>query len=90
MKQATLNNTILEPSLTEIKHITFTGDLTDINKTIVTVSLIVKDETGEKVQDLGITVSDIPNLDAILTRFQTNILPQIVKQVETDLEITFI
>ncbi len=88
--QASLNKTIMAPSLATINHISFSGDLTDETKTFVSVSLTIKNDVEEKVQDMGVTVEDVTNLGDILTSFQNNILPQIIKKVEEELEVTFV
>ena len=90
MGQAVKSTTLEEPTLVEVNHITFSGDLIDVLKTIVTVSLVIKDENGDKFQDVGVAVEDIPGLQGILTAFQNAVLPKIVEKVEADLGVTFV
>ncbi len=90
MPQAILSKTIMEPSLATINHITFGGDLTDKTKTFISVSLTIKDDAGEKVKDIGVTVEDVVNLGDILTSFQNDIMPKIIEEVEKELDIMFV
>jgi hypothetical protein len=91
MPQAVLVKTLDQPTMAEINHVTFTGDFTDSSKIVISVSLIVKDDTGSKVEDLGILVDDVPlsAVDQQLTQFQNVLLPKIVGKVETTLGVTF-
>ena len=90
MAQATKSTVIESPLITDINHISFSGDFSDILKTFVSVSLVIKDENGDKFQDVGVTVEDIPGLQGILTAFQNSVLPKIVEKVEADLGVTFV
>ena len=90
MGQAVKSTTLEEPTLVEVNHISFSGDLTDVDKTFVSVSLVIKDENGDTFQDAGVNVEDIPGLQGILTAFQNSVLPKIIEKVEEDLGVTFV
>lgn len=90
MPQAVKSTTLEEPTLVEVNHITFSGDLIDVTKTVVSVSLTVLDDVGNDFEDIGILVEDIPGLQGILTAFQSSVLPKIVDKVEADLGVTFV
>ncbi len=89
MAEAIKSTTIIEPGMAEVRHITFTGDLTDAEKTVISVSLVVKDDGGDKVVDLGVNPTSIPNLNGMLTSFANSVLPKIIDEVEAELGITF-
>jgi len=78
-----------EPTMAEVKHLTFTGDLTDSDKTVVSVSLEVKDNFGNVYTDMGVIVEDIPNMNGFLNSFANSVLPKIVAKVEVDLGVAF-
>lgn len=90
MGQAVKSTTLEEPTLVEVNHITFSGDLVDVSKTVVSVSLTVLDDTGNTFKDIGVLVEDIPNLQGMLTSFQNAVLPKIVEKVEANLGVTFV
>lgn len=90
MPQAIKSTTIIEPTMAGVNHISFGGDLTDPAKTVVSVSLTLKDDAGEEVQDLGVIVEGITNLSGLLTSFASGVLPKIIDKVEADLGITFV
>ena len=90
MPQAVKSTTLEEPTLAEVNHITFSGDLMDVTKTVVSVSLTVVDNVGGDFEDIGVLVEDIPGLQGIITAFQNSVLPKIVDKVEADLGVTFV
>ena len=90
MAQATKSTVIEAPLIADLNHISFSGDLSDVTKTFVSVSLNIKDENGDTFRDVGVVVEDIPNLQGLLTSFQNSVLPKIVEKVEADLGVTFV
>lgn len=90
MPQAIKSTTLIEPTLADVNHISFAGDLTDPAKTVVSVSLTLKDDTGAGAMDLGVPVEGITNVNGLLTSFASGILPKIIEKVEADLGITFV
>lgn len=90
MPQAIKQTTIIEPTLAEVKHITFGGDLTNAGGTVVTVAFSVKDDAGEIVEEFGVVIEGINGLAGFLTSFQNAVLPKVVEKVEQELGITFV
>lgn len=91
MPQATKSTIVIQPTLVEINHISFSGDFSDVSKVVVSLSATLKDATGESFKDMGISIpaADIPALSGILTAIDAAIVPKLVAAAEADLGVTF-
>lgn len=91
MPQAVKSTTIIQPSLVDINHISFSGDLTDVASVIVSMSVTLKDGAGKKFKDIGVSIpaDEIPALSGILTAIDAAIIPKMVEKTEADLGVTF-
>lgn len=91
MPQAVKSTTIIQPSLVDINHISFSGDLSDTKTVVVSISATLKDGAGKPFKDIGvsITADEIPALSGILTAINSAIVPKMVEKVEADLGVTF-
>lgn len=91
MPRATKSTVVLQPTLVQINHISFSGDLTDVASVIVSISVTLKDEAGEPFKDIGvsITAGEIPALSGILNAIDSAIVPKMVEKAEADLGVTF-
>lgn len=91
MPQATKSTIVLQPTLVEINHISFSGNLSDIDTVVVSISATLKDGAGEPFRDIGvsITAGEIPALSGILNAIDSAIVPKMVEKAEADLGVTF-
>lgn len=91
MPQATKSTIVLQPTLVDVNHISFSGDLTDVASVFVSISATLKDGAGKKFKDIGVSISadEIPALSGILTAINSAIIPKMVEKTEADLGVTF-